>query len=156
MHKLLFILIFLTSVPLESMSFEQQGITIKGEVIAISNDTSSWLRINGYVSPRIMVRIEKPKELASFVCIWLSVPSQEYEKWYKSIRSRNRFRVQRRELDDGPLVEYLDFIDMNHPAEHLPPIPAWKRLPGREKIILPYNQPIMAFESLDWPFSGML
>jgi hypothetical protein len=126
-------------------------ITVAGTAVAISNSPGLQLVLNGFVHTEIIVRVEKPKELESkFIRIMLSIPESQYDKWKDSLASLNKFRIIPRPSDDGLLKKSVPLVDVSS-GEEIGALPVWKSLSGREEIPLPFDQLIMAFESIDWP-----
>ena len=136
------------TLPLVSGSRE---ITVKGTAIAISNAPGLQLVLNGFIHTEIIVRVEKPKYLESkFIRIRLSIPENQYKKWECSLASLTKFRIAPRPSENGPLIESNPIIDASS-GQKIGSFPAWKHLSGRAEIPLPFDQPLRAFESMDWP-----
>jgi hypothetical protein len=125
-------------------------ITIKGNVVAVSGAHSLTI-FNGFVYPEIIIRVDEPKNLRSqFVRVILSIRAEQYQKWMASLPTSHSFRTIRQKLKDGLLTRSIPLLDASSGKE-MGRMPAWNNLPGFEKIQLPFDKPVMAFESIDWP-----
>jgi hypothetical protein len=145
--KCLFALICITP----TLSSAWQDLTVTGTAVAISHSPGMQLVINGFVRTEIVVRVDKPNNLETrFIRIMLSIPDTQYEKWMNSLTSLTKFRIVRRNSEDGPLIQSSPILDASS-GEEIGSFPAWRHLPGRADIQLPFGQKVIAFESVEWP-----
>jgi hypothetical protein len=127
-----------------------EEITIKGDVVAISNDPISWVIINGFVHTEILICVIEPKDLATqIIRVRLSIPERIYNKWMSSFSNLHQFRIKRQTEHDGPLIKKMRVIDSSGKEEVIKS--GWDYLSGGQKLQLSPDQQIMTFESIDWP-----
>lgn len=133
------------------LASEPQRVTVKGDAVAISSSPGMRMILNGVVHTEIILRVDAPEYLASeFVRVSLSVPGEQFDNWMKSLSAVRRFRLKSLRKEDGLLIRSVPLISIDS-GEELERIPAWTPLSGHEKVRLPFDEPVMAFESVDWP-----
>ena len=155
MTRLLRVLTLVAFVSITSMSFAEK-LTITGRIVAYQGPLIC-MNNNAYWS--VIIRVQKPTRLPTrLLTVHFSQPCGVPPKWLAVPSMAQRYRLIRDKERDAILDEFLNCDDATKDAarESCSPIPAWKRMAGEEKEVLPYGTRLPSYRSADLPLAPVV
>jgi hypothetical protein len=128
-------------------SMDVSGSAVAVSVVPTSLNTNVYAEILVRTADKGVARMLR----SEFVVVRVSVPESSWHQWLNALSRHDQFRLRVSRIEYAPLKERLNTVTPETTGAENTDVPAWRILPGKESIVLPFGETVPSCESDDWP-----